>query len=454
MRKEYNTIESSTNLIKSIIDFLSQTGIYDIKVATKKKEYPIDEKFQIRDSYTYAVVKNIRLNMYIIFFTTGNKYIHMLASTDYDDTKDIFYQQGIIVNDTIKSAESGILSVPTNIQKNQYFIFPSLSMYDATRLVCNYSDEDGVVLLSGIRTKPLEYEWGTDPYVNTITYNICFGGLKRNNNALSTFLMGGDFCLTVEVIHRSTFNKGANNYMYLYSYINILPSALEDSINYHFKLLGGYIQDSDQKEWQDYPFENEDTRHFTKILEGRATLHQFNWFIRTDIDEYGYRDNNRWLLGDEDSKIILDGDYDKEQKSQLPNIKIMPIWATTLKMKHYIPLVASNSLDEGTLPTYKYLMSRTLTEKGRNVNTLNSISLILPMYFYVKRDPNELNIYSLYGYSNVINYVNMYNMFTDTMKESNYPIDKTKYNCFQIGRRRQAYGDVGYNGIAFKQEKE
>ena len=46
----------------------------------------------------------------------------------------------------------------------------------------------------------------------------------------------------------------------------------------------------------------------------------------------------------------------------------------------------------------------------------------------------------------------MYNMFTDMMKESNYPIDKAIYNCFQTGRRRQAYGDVGYNGIAFKQE--
>jgi len=451
VRKEYNNIESSTNLIESIVDLLLHTGIYDVVVATKKKEYTPTEIFTIRDSYTYAVVKNTRLNMYVIFFTTGNKYIHMIASTEYDDSKDIFYQQGIIVNDTIKSAESGILTEPTKIQKNQYFIFPSLSMYDVTRLVCNYEKEDGMVLLSGIRTKPIEYEWGTDKYVNTITYNMCFGGLKRNSKQQATFLMGGDFCLTIELIHRSMFNRAANNYIYMYSYINILPSALEDSIKYHFKLLDGYIQHDIQREWVDYPFEDENIRHFTKILEGRNTLHKFNWFLRTDIDEYGYRDNTRWLLGEEKSKVVLDGDYDKET-SQLPNIRVLPIWATTLNMKHYIPLVASNSLEEGTLPTYKYLMSRKQEERGRNVNTLNSISLILPIYFYVKRDPNELNIYSLYGYSDVVNYVNMYNMFTDTMKESNYPIDKAIYNCFQTGRRRQAYGDVGYNGIAFKQE--
>ncbi len=82
MRKEYNNIESSTNLIESIVDFLLHTGIYDVVVATKKKEYTPTEIFTIRDSYTYAVAKNTRLNMYVIFFTTGNKYIHMIASTE------------------------------------------------------------------------------------------------------------------------------------------------------------------------------------------------------------------------------------------------------------------------------------------------------------------------------------------------------------------------------------
>ena len=181
MRKEYNNIESSTNLIESIVDFLLHTGIYDVLVATKKKEYPPTERFTIRDSYTYAVVKNTRLNMYVIFFTTGNKYIHMIASTEYDDSKDIFYQQGIIVNDTIKSVESGILTEPTKIQKNQYFIFPSLSMYDVTRLVCNYEKEDGMVLLSGIRTKPIEYEWWIKKKQQTTSYFLNGWRFLSNN---------------------------------------------------------------------------------------------------------------------------------------------------------------------------------------------------------------------------------------------------------------------------------
>lgn len=447
MRKEYD-ITSSEDLIDKIVEFLISLPIYEIEVPRKRKTYQSDALIKFRNGYEYAVVHNVDKNVYLMFFSFDNKYVHMLASTEYDDTKDIFYQQGIIVKDSIKMAESGILSQDV-IERNYYHIIPSLSMYDVNSLVCNYHPEDKMVMLSGIRTKPIEYEWGTDEYVNTITYNMCFGGIKRNQAQTSGFLMGGDFCLTLEVINRSTYFKKANMYSYLYSYVNILPSALEDNINYHFKLIREYV-DTINRIWIDYPLEDENTKTFTKIASGKDSLHKFQWFLQTDVDEYGFRDK-RWLLGNQESKAVINGDGDTE-KNQLPNIPVLPMWATTLNMGNYIPLKVSNSLEEGTLPTYKYLMSRGLTEKGRTVNTLNNISLILPIYFYIKRDPEMANIYSFYGYTDTVNYVNMYNMFTNTLKESNYPIDKAEYNCFQTGRRRQAYGDVGYNGVAFRQE--
>ena len=53
---------------------------------------------------------------------------------------------------------------------------------------------------------------------------------------------------------------------------------------------------------------------------------------------------------------------------------------------------------------------------------------------------------------NVIRYVNMYNMATNHIKNGNYPVEVHKYNCFQTGIRRNMFGLLGYNGIAFRQE--
>ena len=86
------------------------------------------------------------------------------------------------------------------------------------------------------------------------------------------------------------------------------------------------------------------------------------------------------------------------------------------------------------------------------MNTLNNISLIFELYLMCRRDPWSLNEYSCMGYTKIINYVNMYNMSTNSLVDGHFPTNKGEFNCFNMGTRRNVFGVKGYNGLAFKQE--
>ena len=67
----------------------------------------------------------------------------------------------------------------------------------------------------------------------------------------------------------------------------------------------------------------------------------------------------------------------------------------------------------------------------------------------VRRDPEVLNNYSAIAYSDVLNFVNMYNMRTDRIINGTYPVKENVYNCFNMGYRRNKAGMLGYPGLAF-----
>ena len=106
------------------------------------------------------------------------------------------------------------------------------------------------------------------------------------------------------------------------------------------------------------------------------------------------------------------------------------------------------------LPTYYVLEGHSLLSRGYNSMTLNAISLCMPIIFYVLRDPHVLNTYSAAGSTDIINYVNMFNMSSGRIIQSDYPVELDKYQCVSIGKRRNASDLFGYPGLAFRQEKE
>ena len=86
--------------------------------------------------------------------------------------------------------------------------------------------------------------------------------------------------------------------------------------------------------------------------------------------------------------------------------------------------------------------------------------MCLPIICYVSRDPQILDTYSVVGSTNVLTFVDMYNIHSGRMTDSDFPVKKQDYQCFSIyTRRNHAYANIsdmfkGFAGIAFKQEIE
>lgn len=105
---------------------------------------------------------------------------------------------------------------------------------------------------------------------------------------------------------------------------------------------------------------------------------------------------------------------------------------------------------------------------GNSVNTKNNISELMPIIFYVLRDPDDFNSWSAIGQSNVVCFVNMYNMCTGRTIQSNFRDRYNRATCYILSRRRadytpfnedyndtdnewsEAWGFGGMTGIAFK----
>lgn len=119
----------------------------------------------------------------------------------------------------------------------------------------------------------------------------------------------------------------------------------------------------------------------------------------------------------------------------------------------------------GNIPNYKVLQSAAeyvydsggsqirihSLDWGRNVNTLNCLSINYPLYFSVSRDPDAMSLYSAVGQAVGIYFVNLLNMQTGYVYKLNYPSSVDNCQVFPMGHRRGMYG---YDGISLKQEEE
>ena len=83
---------------------------------------------------------------------------------------------------------------------------------------------------------------------------------------------------------------------------------------------------------------------------------------------------------------------------------------------------------------------------GKTVNVLNEISLIMPSYFYIRKPPKAIDVWSYVGKSNDICYVNMYNMDNYHIAQQDYPVTGDKYICCALYKRRT----VCYAGVAVR----
>ena len=88
-------------------------------------------------------------------------------------------------------------------------------------------------------------------------------------------------------------------------------------------------------------------------------------------------------------------------------------------------------------------------DAGVNSNTLNCISMNLPIYFAVKVDPDSLNNFAPIGEVSGVYLVSLLNMASASSYEVSYPTSGNLHQVFSMNRRR---GLFGFDGISIKQD--
>jgi hypothetical protein len=103
---------------------------------------------------------------------------------------------------------------------------------------------------------------------------------------------------------------------------------------------------------------------------------------------------------------------------------------------------------DGKVPHYRYLQSQSATDTGRDVNTLNCISVNLPILLYVLRDPDGRRNFSPMGYVPGVFFISTRNVAPGELYEIKYPQSGNLHQVFPMARRRGVYG---FDGLSVQQ---
>ena len=105
----------------------------------------------------------------------------------------------------------------------------------------------------------------------------------------------------------------------------------------------------------------------------------------------------------------------------------------------------------GLIPHYANMQSQNKLDWGRNINTLNCITLNMPNYMAVRVDPDVLDNYASCGQVTGVYYVSMLNMQTSYLYEMSYPRSQDLCEVFSYSMRRGRYG---FDGISIRQVED
>ena len=97
------------------------------------------------------------------------------------------------------------------------------------------------------------------------------------------------------------------------------------------------------------------------------------------------------------------------------------------------------------------MQSRNRLDGGMNVNTLNCVSINMPLFVSVRVDPDVLDNYAAVGLVPGIYFISTLNVQTGQTYETVYPESGQMCQAFPFGRRR---GHYGFDGISIKQQED
>lgn len=103
----------------------------------------------------------------------------------------------------------------------------------------------------------------------------------------------------------------------------------------------------------------------------------------------------------------------------------------------------------GKIPSYQYLQSTSRLDWGKNICTLNALSVNMPIFLSVLVDPDILDNYAAVGHISGLYFVSNLNMQTGYNYEISYPDSNKLCQVFPIrGKRR---GVSGFDGLSIQQ---
>lgn len=106
----------------------------------------------------------------------------------------------------------------------------------------------------------------------------------------------------------------------------------------------------------------------------------------------------------------------------------------------------------GQIPHYSFMQSASATDWGRNINTLNCMTLNMPCYMAVRVDPDVLNNYAGAGQVTGVYFVCTLNMQTTGTYEMSYPKSGDLCQIFPFSCRRST--KYGFDGISIRQKED
>lgn len=110
-----------------------------------------------------------------------------------------------------------------------------------------------------------------------------------------------------------------------------------------------------------------------------------------------------------------------------------------------LPVRTADVAELVKVPDYYLLQSKTTTDPGRDVNTLNCITVNLNQIAYVIRDPDALKNFSPVGYIPGVYYISLRNVAPGQLYEIEFPKSGRQHQVFPYTRRRGVYGFDGFS---------
>ena len=426
MRKEYTLNSFIPDFFTSIDDFFSNfTVLYSL----------VDSQSDRR------VYKNLKYDLYLMFYSFKSSTIVLLVSTEYDSSKEVWYQRDVVCSGYSKAISDINLdsNPPWNVQNVAYY-FPAPSLMYGNKLVANYNSENDTFMFSVIRDTPLAYSIGT--HIAHRTYNLVFGDTSKYLDFVGGFFYGTDNMHTFERYYREKiFIGGSSDRVYLGDGTYEIYDSNFKNISFHIRPMPLDPVPNWKYPWVNDPYNLIDCC-FGGNMPNPDNNNNFEAVLFARIDNSPYREKDELVSTTVKTDIT---------KFSVPEIRRSNIWAVTMQIGYYVKMVCSITKSSTPLPRYKPLLCNTYLHEGHTVNKLNNISILMPLWFMVLRDPGVLNNYSTVCRNDVINFVDMFNMGTNRVKNGTYLIeDFNYYDCFHMGSRRAMFGTLGYSGLAFK----